>query len=113
MSKGQPTTLLDVIQAIRQLAETLELMTVTMTEQEVKTFEQFYLPEETSRKPEKNAQKKPVTLSDVRAVLAGKSRNGLTSEVKALLKKHGAEKLSGIDKSEYASLMKEAEELGS
>ena len=55
---------------------------------------------------------KPVTLAEVRAVLAEKSRAGFTSEVRTLLEKHGAEKLSGIDPSEYPSLLQEAGMLG-
>lgn len=48
----------------------------------------------------------------MRAVLAEKSRAGFTKEVKALLIKHGADKLSAVDAAEYAALMAEAEELG-
>ena len=38
---------------------------------------------------------------------------GGVAEVKELLNKHGAEKLSDIDPGEYEKLMKEAEALGS
>jgi hypothetical protein len=55
---------------------------------------------------------KPITLEAVRAVLAEKSRAGHTSEVRALLEKHGAAKLSEIDPSEYSALLAEAEKLG-
>lgn len=55
---------------------------------------------------------KPVTLEQVRAVLAEKSRDGHTAAVRALLEKHGAAKLSEIDSAEYASLLAEAEVLG-
>lgn len=54
----------------------------------------------------------PVTLEQVRAVLAEKSRAGHTAEVRALLEKHGAAKLSEIDPGEYAALIAEAEALG-
>jgi hypothetical protein len=54
---------------------------------------------------------KPVTLETVRAALAEKSRAGHTAEVRELLKKHGAEKLSAIDPAEYAALLAEAEAL--
>ena len=40
MSK-EPTTLLDVIHVIRQLADKLETMAETMTEREVQTFERY------------------------------------------------------------------------
>ena len=55
---------------------------------------------------------KPASLADVRAMLAEKSRAGFTAEVRALILAHGADKLSGIDPSEYAAVMKEAEAIG-
>lgn len=55
---------------------------------------------------------KPITLEQVRAVLAEKSRGGHTAEVRLLLEKHGAAKLSEIDPAEYAALLAEAEVLG-
>ncbi|KAB2953742.1 DNA ligase [Heliorestis acidaminivorans] len=55
---------------------------------------------------------KPLTLEAVRAVLAEKSRNGHTAEVRALLEKHGAAKLSEIDPAKYPALLAEAEVLG-
>ncbi len=53
-------------------------------------------------------EEKPLTLEEVRAVLAEKSRAGHTAEVKALLTKHGADKLSDIDPAEYPALLAEA-----
>ncbi|MCC7571065.1 DNA ligase [Candidatus Micrarchaeota archaeon] len=55
---------------------------------------------------------KALTLEEVRAVLAEKSRNGHTAEVRELLEKHGASKLSEIDPAKYATLLTEAEVLG-
>ena len=55
---------------------------------------------------------KPIPLEAVRAVLAEKSRAGHTAEVRTLLEKHGAAKLSEIDPSEYPALLAEAEVLG-
>ena len=54
---------------------------------------------------------KPITLEEVRAVLAEKSRNGHTAEVRELLIKHGANKLSEIDPAKYPVLLKDAEVL--
>lgn len=65
------------------------------------------LAEETP-KPEKKA----LSLIDVRAVLSDKSRNGYTADVKALLLKYGADKLSDINPSDYEALLSEAEVLG-
>lgn len=55
---------------------------------------------------------KPITLEVVRAVLAEKSRAGHTAEVRTLLEKHGAAKLSEINPSEYPALLAESEVLG-
>ncbi len=57
-------------------------------------------------------ESKPIALEAVRAVLAEKSRAGFTAEVRTLLEKHGAEKLSEIDPSKYPSLLQEAGVLG-
>ena len=55
---------------------------------------------------------KPVTLAQVRAVLAEKSRCGHTAQVRELLQKHGAAKLSAIDPTEFESLLSEAATIG-
>ena len=51
------------------------------------------------------------TLEDVRKVLTEKSRNGKTGEVKALLRKHGSNRLSEVNPDDYEDLLKEAEGL--
>ena len=55
---------------------------------------------------------KQLSLTEVRAVLAEKSRAGFTKEVKELLIKHGADKLSEINPAEYEALLAEVEVLG-
>lgn len=52
-----------------------------------------------------------ITTEQVRAVLADKSREGKTADVKALLAKHGADKLTDVPTGEYAALLAEAEAL--
>lgn len=59
--------------------------------------------------PNNKESVKTVSLEDVRAVLAKLSQIGKTAEVKKLIVKHGAQKLSDIPESEYASLLHEAE----
>lgn len=54
---------------------------------------------------------KEISYTDVRAVLAEKSRAGHTAKIKEILISHGAEKLSAIDPSEYAALLREVEVL--
>ena len=53
-----------------------------------------------------------LTLEQVRAVLADKSRMGFTAEIRTPLQKYGAAKLSGIDPVHYKALVAEAEVLG-
>ncbi len=65
----------------------------------------------TDGKPETTVPVEPIPLEKVRAVLADKSRLGHTAEVKMLLQKHRAVKLSEVDPAEYAELLAEAEAL--
>lgn len=53
----------------------------------------------------------PVTIDQVRAALAEKSGDGKTAEVKALLYKYDAGKLSGVKPEDYAALLEEAQKL--
>lgn len=110
--------LLDVVSDLRSLADSLQAVADAVAqggqEQPDQTTEK-----KPAQKPEKKnvakqvekAEPKPLTLEQVRAALAEKSRAGHTSEVKALLIKHGADKLSDIDPAEYPALFAEAEVL--
>ena len=51
-------------------------------------------------------------LEDVRKVLAEKSRAGFMKEVKAVITKYGADKLSDVKPEDYEALLKEAEVIG-
>ncbi len=51
------------------------------------------------------------TIDQVRALLAEKSGEGKTKEVKALLNKYDAGKLSGVKPEDYPALMEEARSL--
>ena len=57
-------------------------------------------------------KEKTLSLEDVRAVMADKSRKGYTAEVKALLTKRGVSKLSDVDAKDYAALLAEVEVIG-
>ena len=127
---GKVKLLLDVIGDLRSLADSLQAVADAVAdsgaaETEMTTTKEA---EETGKagkagKAAKNAAKKdakaakrepeekPLTLEEVRAVLAEKSRSGHTEEVRELLAKHGADKLSEIDPAEYAALLAEAEVL--
>lgn len=52
---------------------------------------------------------KKIGLEDVRAVLAKLSQHGKTAEVKDLITKYGAVKLSDVHEDKYKDLLKDAE----
>ena len=110
--------LLDVVSDLRSLADSLQAVADAVAQRGQEQPDQT-TEEKPAQKPEKKnvakqvekAEPKPLTLEQVRAALAEKSRAGHTSEVKALLIKHGADKLSDIDPAEYPALLAEAEVL--
>lgn len=53
-----------------------------------------------------------ISLEKVRGVLAGKSQEGYSAEVRAIVSKYGASRLSDIDPKDYPSLLKDAEAIG-
>lgn len=55
---------------------------------------------------------KTYSLEELRAVLADLSRKGFTDAVRELIKDYGANKLSEIEPSRYADLMKDAKVIG-
>ena len=59
--------------------------------------------------PEKEASS--IDIETLRALLAEKSRDGKTKEIKALLMKYDAGKLSGVKPEDYLNLFTEAEAL--
>ena len=72
----------------------------------------FSNPDEPEQEKQEQQHVHTFTLEEVRAKLADKSRQGYTAEVKTLLVKYGADKLSAIDPAKYGELMAEAEVLG-
>lgn len=116
--------LLDVVSDLRSLADSLQAVADAVAQGGQERLEQTTEEKPTQKPEKKTAAKKeepsteevgqqstPLTLEQVRAALAEKSRAGHTSEVKALLIKHGADKLSDIDPAEYPALLAEAEVL--
>ena len=75
--------------------------------------QQFNSDAEEAPIPEAQPEKKPeLTLEQVRAVLADKSRAGHTAAVRDLLQKYGADKLSQVEPKHYEALLKDAEVIG-
>jgi hypothetical protein len=94
--------LLDVAADLRNLPESLQALAYANADSESVHPEQV---------AEQKTEVKAVTLEQVRAVLAEKSQDGFTAEVRTLLEKHGAPRLSEIDPSNYAALLADAEKL--
>ena len=91
--------LLDVVEDMRSLADSLQSLADAMTQGEA--------PKAAPSPPKEPA----VTLEQVRAVLAEKSHDGKTEAVRELLQKYGAPKLSSVDPKHYPALLKDAEVL--
>ena len=65
----------------------------------------------TTAAPKQPKKDKPITIEQVRAVMSAKSEEGKTAQVKALLMKYDAGKLSGVKPEDYSDLLREVEAL--
>ena len=100
--------LLDVAANLSSLADSIWAVAEAMAGNEPVEEVQ---PEKPATAKEVKPVAKVVTLEQVRAALADKSQQGFTADVRALLEKYGAPKLSQIDPTNYASLLADAEGL--
>lgn len=105
--------IMQLINTLNALNVTMQKLTEKMTSEYINTFEEICTESDPPKQPEPVQEEKPVDRSAVRAKLAELTRLGFSDEVKALLKKHGAERLSAVDDAEFPALMKEAEAFGS
>ena len=105
--------LLDVVEDIRSLADSLQAVATALGQSDSEdTPAPAPAPETPPVPAPADPPPKAITLEEVRAVLAEKSHDGYTDQVRGLLQKYGAEKLSGVDSKHYAALLKDAEVLG-
>ena len=109
---GKMSELAAELAELKRCGEVLIGISETLTGMFSGVDEEPAAEEKEEKKPAKKPKPKEVTLAEVRAVLAEKSRQGHTGEVKELLAKYGADKLSGVDPAKYAELKAEAEVLG-
>lgn len=103
--------LLDVIEDIRSLADSLQAVATALGQSDPEDAAAA-APAAPPPPAPADPPSKTITLEEVRAVLAERSHDGYTAEVRGLLQKYGAEKLSGVDPKHYAALLKDAEVLG-
>lgn len=110
--------MMKIINALSALTAALQEFTAQTTEGYLNTFETIYDPEndepqETAPKEQPAPEQKtePVTFVQLRSRLSEISRSGHTAEVKELIAKYGADKLSDLAESDYEALLAEAEGL--
>ncbi len=95
---------IEIVKNLRSIANSIEILLQAMEGE--KSVEM--LATSTESAPPKS---EPITLEKVRAVLALKAQSGKQPEVKALITKHGGQKLTDLKPSCYEELLKEAEVL--
>ena len=105
--------LLDVVEDMRSLADSLQAVATALGQSDPEdAAAPAPAPEAPPAPSPADPPPKAITLEEVRAVLAERSHDGYTDQVRGLLQKYGAEKLSGVDPKHYAALLKDAEVLG-
>ena len=95
--------LLNVVENLRNLADNIQELCNETIEPS--------LSEEKQDKTDGSTQTPKVSLEEVRGVLAKKSQEGKTTEVRNLIQSYGVTKLSEINEDDYSDLFKKAEEL--
>ena len=99
--------MLKVVQDLRTLSDSVQAVCTAVTE----GLSEEQQPKAIEAKPVLE-EKPSISLEQIRSVLAKKSQAGHTAEVKAIIGKYGASRLSEIDAKDYAAVLKDAEELG-
>ncbi len=110
--------MMKIINALAALTAALQEYTAQTTDGYLATFETIYEPTEEElheiapkEKPAPEAKPEPITFVQLRSRLSEISRSGHTADVKELIAKYGAEKLSDLAESDYAAVLAEAEGL--
>ena len=99
----------ELINSLNALTKAVEGLTAKITSEYLDTFEEIYSPEKEESKEQPTPEQQTVTFVELRSRLSEISRNGHTAEVKELLRKFGADKLSDVAESDYTALLAEAE----
>lgn len=103
-----------IIKATKELTDCGERLIQTAKKlKEIFTTEDLPKPKALEEKKELPAkEEKTYTKEEVRGILAGKSAKGYGKEVKALLSKYSADKLSTLSPEHYAAVVADAEGIG-
>ncbi|MBV1817139.1 hypothetical protein HF847_00190 [Clostridium cochlearium] len=100
----------DIIVNIIGISNNLEALAQVLNESILPISEETKTVEKESSKEEAPKPKQP-TLEEVREAMAQKNREGHREEVKAVLLKYGAKKLTSLDEKHYADVLKEVGEI--
>ena len=111
--------MMELVNALNALTAALQKFTSQTTNAYLDTFEEIYDPEKDEPQAAEAPKEQPapeqkteaVTFVALRSRLSEISRAGHTQEVKELIAKYGAEKLSDIAEADYAAVLAEAEGL--
>lgn len=111
--------MIEMINALNALTKAVSALTEKITSEYLNTFETIYDPAEDEpqaaeapkEQPTPKQEEATVTFVQLRSRLSEISRSGKTAEVKELIAKYGAEKLSDLAESDYAVVLAEAEGL--
>ena len=97
-------------ETLASLAAELETCGKTL----LKIAEAMKIKEEapTPEPPKNEPGSTKLTLEEVRKVAADKSRQGFTDEVRGLIQKYGADKLSSMDPEKFEAFLKDLEVMG-
>ena len=101
--------LLAVSEGVRALAGKAHSCNCSKNQEE----ERGQKDEESGNEKSQEKQENAVTIEQVRAVMASKSQDGKTQQVKALIQKYGADKLSGVQPEKYADTISKVISKGS
>ena len=111
--------MMELVNALNALTAALQKFSSQTTNAYLDTFEEIYDPEKDEpqaaeapkEQPTPKQEEATVTFVQLRSRLSEISRSGKTAEVKELIAKYGASKLSDITESDYAAVLAEAEGL--
>lgn len=100
-----------VVEGLRELAGQAVEEAKAEMKQESKTEKGTADKNTAGVKVDKKKEEQKVAVEDIRVVLAEKSQEGKTKEIKELLGKYGAAKLSAVEEKDYPALLAEAKVL--
>lgn len=106
-------SMMDLIKTLNALNESIKKLTEKMSTECISTLTTTQTEEPIQEEnPTEIQTEKPIDRLEVRAKLAELSCLGFSDEVRKLLQKHGAERLSAVPNTELPALLKEAEAIG-